>query len=479
MALVLVSIGVFLARYQLREQARVKSLAVLPLVNVGPEVSQEYFSDGITDALITGLARIGTLRVISRTSAMQYKGTHKRLPEIARELKVDAVLEGTLFRNKSRVRIDVKLIRAASDEHLWQETYEADLSDMLVLADEISSNVARRIAVKLSADEQHALVSAAPISVDAYEASLKGRFFWNQRSLPALRKGIEYFQTAIAADVRSAPAYAGLASCYNMLTFYGAQPPGESFPKAKEAALRAIAIDDTSAEAHAALAFALLHYDWNWAGAESEFRRSIELNPNYPDARQWFSHLLLARGRTTEALAEAHKALTLDPLSLSVNTHLGHHYVQTRSYDAAITHLRQTLEMYPSAEQVHFWLGRAYEAKKQFADAERELHRASELSPANLHFRAALAHLHASAGNSAKANVILHELSALSEKQYVSAYSLAVLYAGLGDRSRTFEQLRRARQERAEGVLYLNIEPYFDGLRDAPEFNEITRSIGL
>jgi tetratricopeptide (TPR) repeat protein len=410
---------------------------------------------------------------------MQYKGTHKRLPEIARELNVDAVLEGTLFRNKSRVRIDVKLIRAASDEHLWQETYEADLGDMLVLANEISSNIAQRIAVRLSADERHALISATPTNADAYEASLKGRFFWNQRSLPALQKGIGYFQTAIAADSRSAPAYAGLASCYNMLTFYGGQPPRESFPRAKAAALRAIAIDEKSAEAHAALAFALLHYDWNWTGAEREFRRAIELNPNYPDARHWFSHLLLARGRTAEALAEARTALVLDPLSLSVNTHLGHHYLQARSYDAAIAHLRQTLEMYPSAEQVHFWLGRAYEAKKQFADAERELRQASELSPANAHFRAALAHVHASAGNTTKAKAILAEISALSAKQYVSAYSLAILYAGMKDRAHTFEQLRRAQQERAEGILYLNIEPYFDELRDFPEFAQITRDVGL
>lgn len=459
--------------------SRIESIAVLPLVNLSPDAGQEYFTDGVTDALITGLARIGTLRVISRTSAMQYKGTHKRLPEIARELNVDAVLEGTVFREKTRVRIDAKLIRASTDESLLEETYEGNLGDMLVLQNEVSSKIARRIAIKLTASEEYELSTSAPTNAQAYEAFLKGRFFWNKRSLPGLIKGMQYFQEAIAEDPRSAQAYAGLANCFNMLTFYGGQPPRDSFPKAKEAASRALELDEHSAEAHAALAFAKLHYDWDWSGAESEFRRAITLNPNYPDARHWFSHFLLARSRSADALAETRKALELDPLSLSINTHLGHHYLQTRNYDAAITQLRQTLEMYPSAEQVHFWLGRAYEAKRQFDEAARELQEAIELSPGNTQYRAALGHIRALKGDREAARSILHEMESRARKEYVSAYYMAVLYAGMRDWPHTLEQLRRAHDERAEGVLYLNIDPYFDDLRSQAEFIELTHSIGL
>jgi TolB-like protein len=270
-------------------------------------------SDGLTDALITGLARAGTLRVISRTSAMEYKGVHKQLPQIARELHVDAVLEGSVFRSGNRVRIGAKLVRAATDQSLFAETYEGDLSDVLALQNGISMAIAHRVEVKLTPWQERELSNSIVTNTQAYEAYLKGRFFWNKRSLEGLNRAIGYFQQAIAKDPRSALAYAGLADCFNMLSFYGGAAPRESFPKAQAAALKALELDQNLGEAHAALAFSRLHHDWDWKSAEAGFRRAIVLNPNYSNARHWYSHYLLASGRSEDALIETRKVLETGP----------------------------------------------------------------------------------------------------------------------------------------------------------------------
>lgn len=453
------------------------SIVVLPFVNLNHDPDQEYLSDELTDVLITGLARAGTLRVISRTSAMEYKGAHKRLPQIARELHVDTALEGSVFRSGNRVRINAKLVRAATDQSLFAETYEGDLSDVLTLQNRICTAIAHRIEVKLTPWQERELSSRISSDAEVYEAYLKGRFFWNKRSLEGLNRAIEYFQEAITKDPRSALAYAGLADCFNMLSFYEGATPRESFPQARAAALKALELDGDLGEAHAALAFSRLHYDWDWKSAESEFRRALILNPNYSNARHWYSHYLLVSGRSQDALTETRKALELDPLSLSINTHLGHHYLYTRNYDKAIAQLRQTLEMDRTAVQAHFWLGRAYEAKGQYEEAVREFRQAMELSPDNVQHRAGLGHVYAASGQVSAARQLLEELEAMPRGKYTSAYFLAVVYAGLNDRQKALNHLRRAYEERAEGVLYLHIDPYFDGLRSDSEFKNLVRGI--
>ncbi len=308
---------------------------------------------------------------------------------------------------------------------------------------------------------------------------MKGRFFLDKRSLAGLNRGIEYFNGVILKDPRNALAYAGLADCYNLLSFYGGMPPRAAFPLAEEAAVKALEIKEDLAEAHAALAFSRLHHKLDWKGAESEFRRAISLDPNYANARHWYSHYLLAVGRNEDALSEAKKALALNPLSLSINMHLGHHYLYTREYDDAIDQLRQTLEMNPDSAQAHFWLGRAYEGKQNYPQAIHEFRRAMELSPDDPQNRAGLGHSYAASGQGEAARTVLEELHGMAQARYVSPYLIAVVYAGLEDGGNTIQQLQRAYEERAEGILYLRIDPYFDALRPNAEFKALVRSIGL
>ncbi|MEK7405062.1 MAG: tetratricopeptide repeat protein [Acidobacteriota bacterium] len=301
-----------------------KSLAVLPLQNLSGDPEQEYFAAGLTEALIGDLAKIKTLRVISRTTAMHYKGAKRPLPEIARELKVDVVVEGSVIRAGDRVQIRAQLIRAANDEHLWAETYDRDLRDIPSLYSEVARTIAHEIGVQLSPSEKARLAAARPVNRKAFEAYLRGRHHWNKRSEESVKQAIAYFRAALEEDPAYAPAYAGLADCYNQLgtNLVGSQPPSVTRPLAIAAASKALEIDGELAEAHAALAFARL-YDWNWSGAEQSFRRAIELNPSYAPARTWYASYLVYTGRTAETLREAQRARELDPLSAIVNTQVG------------------------------------------------------------------------------------------------------------------------------------------------------------
>ncbi len=459
---------------------RISSLVVLPLANLSHDSEQEYFADGMTEELITDLAKIATLRVISRTSAMRYKGSQKPLSQIAQELKVDAIIEGSVLRSGERVRITAQLIQAATDRHLWAESYEGDLHDVLTLQSQVARAVANEIKVKVTPLEQARLATVPPVNPAAHEAYLKGRFYWNRLDEANLKRGIAYFEQAIAQDPGYAPAYSGLADSYfRLVNAANALSPSEAYPKGKKAAEEALRLDSTLAEGHASLAMLRFNYEWDWSGADQEFKRAIELNPSYAPAHHFYAHFLMAMGRVDESLAECKKALESDPLDLGISLHQGWHYYYARQPDRAIEYTRKALELYPNAAMGHWYLGQAYEQKGIFPDAITELRKAATLSGNRPLFLSFLAHAYGLAGKRSEAMAILHELAGQSSHHYVSAYSVATVYAGLGDRDQTFAWLRKAIDERSPYLIYLKTEPRLDPLRADPRFADLLRRLGL
>ncbi len=367
---------------------RIESIAVLPLENLSGDPEQEYLADGMTETLIAHLAKISSLRVISRTSVMRYKRTNKALPEIARELGADALIEGSVMRSGSRIRITAQLIYAPSDRHLWGESYERDLSDVLVLQSEVARAIADEIEIKLTPQDQTRLATARPVNSEAYELYLKGRYYWNKMSGPAVTRAAEYFSKAIALDGSYAPVYVGLADCYLRQADLGNSPPSEAYGRAKTATLRALEIDNELAEAHASLAVIRADYDWDWEGAETEFRRALELDPKHVNAHQWHAVFLAKLGRFKEAFPEIAIAKELDPLSLPVATSAGSILRYARRYDEAIEELRRAIDLEPSFKFTHVELAEVYELKGMFQEAASEWSRVNALSgnPERLHY---------------------------------------------------------------------------------------------
>ena len=457
---------------------RIHALAVLPLENLSADKEQEYFVDGMTDALITELAKIGSLRVISRTSSMRYKRTGKPLSQIARELNVDAVLEGSVVRSQNRVRVSARLIKTAGDRHIWAEIYERDLRDVLELQGEIARSVASLIKNKVTPEERARLGGNQPVNPEAYEAFLKGRYFWNRRTELGLTKSLEYFRQAIDKDAGYALAHAGLADSYGLLGGLEFLPPRDAYSKAKAAARRALALDDRIGEAHTVLADAMYMMDWDWRGAEREFKRAIALSPGYATAHQRYSLLLLKIGRTEESLFEIHRAQTLDPLSLSINASVGWRLLWARQYNQAIDVLQKTLEMDPNFCVTHLYLGWAYEAKGNPEKAILELQKAVLLS-AGPREKASLGHAYALGRHTRQAQNILRELEERSRGAYVPAYDIAIIYAGLGEKDRAFEYLAKAYQDRSVELTSLKADLELDNLRSDPRFNDLLHRVGL
>ena len=459
---------------------RIESLAVLPLENFSRDPEQEYFTEGMTDALITDLAQIKALRVISRTSVMRYKGTKESLPDIARDLHVDAVVEGSVERSGDRVRITTQLIEAPTDRHLWAKSYEGDLRDVLALQSEVAQAVAREIVVKLTPKEQELLARKHTVSPEAYQLYLRGRFFWRRFSAPSIAKSIEYYQQAIEKDPAYAPAYAGLADSYALGSVGGGgTPPMEGMPKAKAAAQKAMGLDDTLSEAHLSLALVRTYYDWDWVGADKEFERAIELNPNYAEAHHFYSHYFLALGRTDESLRESERALELDPLSPDIAWHMGWHYYYAHDYDKAIEQLNKALELDPHSGMAHVYLGLSYEQKGMLPRAIDEIEKARALVPGTPFGLWNLAHAYAVSGNRTEAKKILDQLEELSKHRYIAAYNRAIICSGLGEKDATLAWLEKAYQEHAFGIATLKLDPVFDGLRSDPRFQGLLRRIGL
>jgi serine/threonine protein kinase/Tfp pilus assembly protein PilF len=461
---------------------RIESLAVLPLENLSRDPEQEYFADGMTEELITDLSKIGALKVISRTSVMRYKRTDKSLPQIARELNVDAVIEGSVQRSGDRVRISAQLIYAPTDRHLWAENYERELRDILTLQSEVARAIATEIKVKVTPQEQSRLLSNRQVNPEVFQLCLKGRFFWYKRNTEGFQKALEYFRQAIEKDPTYALAYAGLASTYDSMgnELYSALDPREAYPKGKAAAAKALELDDNLAEAHATLANMTLRFDLDWATSEKEHKRALELNPGYAVEHIWYSHYLLPAGRTEESLAESLRAVELDPLGLILQTHLGWHYLYTRQYDHAIEQLRKTLELDPNFILAHLFLGQAYEEKRMYLQAIAEFEKAISLSEGNPVHLAALGHAYAISGKPAEAEKVLGQLKKLSARRYVPSYEIAVVYAGLSENDEALAWLQKAYQLRdSSWLIDVKLDPRFDHLHTDPRFQDLLRRIGL
>ncbi|MCI0402423.1 MAG: protein kinase [Acidobacteria bacterium] len=461
---------------------QIDSIAVLPLENLSADPEEEYFVDGMTEELISQLAQISALKVISRTSVMQYKKARKPLPEIARELDVDAVVEGSVRRAGNRVRITAQLVHAPSDRHLWAKSYERDLSDVLTLQAEVAREIAHEVNVALTPQEQARFAAARPTNPEAHELYLKGRYYWNRRTEDGLRKSLAYFQEAIEKDPGYALAYVGVADSYAMLgsdIVSSALPPHEARPLGKAAALKALELDPNLGEAHASLAAAYQYYDWDWAAAEREFRRAIELNPNYASAHQWYANHLVMFGRHSESLAEARRARELDPLSLIINVTFGWRFYFARRYDDAIEVHRKTVELDPDFILARVSLGRAYKQKGMYEAAIAEFRRALALSADNLDARAGLGQAYALSGNKLGAKNVLAQFEQMSKKRYVPAYYVAEVYVALGEKEAAFRWLEKAYEERSDWLVFIKVEPRLDPLRGDPRFADLVRRMNF
>ena len=458
---------------------RIQSLVVLPLENLSNDPEQEYFADGMTDQLITNLAQISALKVISRTSAMRYKGTKKSLPEIARELHVDAVVEGAVMWVGGRVRISAQLIEAPTDYHLWAASYERDLRDVLSMQEEVTRAIASEIRVNLSAQEQARLASTRPIDPEAYRLYLKGRYYWNKRSLEGFQKAIEYFQQATAKDPAYALAYVGLADTYTYFSFFDVVPPREAMPKAKAAAARALEIDNRLGEAHVSLGYVSYMYDWDWPAAGKHFEQALTLNPSYSRAHTFYPFYLSSLGRSEEALAVAKRSLDLDPASPAVNHSLAVQFYFARQFDQAIEQAHKTLELDPNFAISYELLGEVYVSRGMYREGLSELEKYSALSRGRAMSLALLGYAHARLGERNQALRMLEQLEATSKERYTPAFSFAVVYAGLGEKDQAFAWLEKAYGERTSRLGYLKVEPLWDPLRPDPRFADLVRRIGL
>jgi TolB-like protein/Flp pilus assembly protein TadD len=488
LALLLAFSGVFLARSRIWPRTRPPAgkimFAVLPFENLSGDSEQEYFSDGLTEEMISRLGQMEPQRlgVIARTSAIQYKGTKKRIDQIGKELGVDYVLEGTVRHAGDRVRVSAQLIQVKDQTHLWAKNYERNLRDILSLQDEVAQAIANEVMIKLTPQEQARLTSARPLNPEAHELYLKGRYYWNKRTAEALTKSFEYFQRTIEKDPSYGLAYAGLADAYLMLGAgeYAVLRPKEAFPKAEAAARRALELDSTLAEPHATLAYAKDVFHWDGQGAEREYKQAIELNPSYAEGHHWYCSYLAATGRYTEAIAEARKAESLDPLSLVISADVGMEALAPAGrYDEAMQQCRKTLELDPRFAIAHACLARAYEYKTMYKEAIAEIQEAINLSGGSVIWEATLGHLYARAGRRDDAIKILNELKSRSKREFVPSQAFIWIYAALGDKDQAFAWLEKAYEERSDVMTVLEEERAFDPLRSDPRFQDLLRRIGL
>jgi tetratricopeptide (TPR) repeat protein len=432
----------------------------------------------MTDELITELARIPGLRIVSRTSVMQVKGTQKPLAQIARELNVDAVVEGSVVRSGDRVRITAQLIDTRSDKHLWAQSFEGPLGDVLTLQDDVAREIASQTRTVLTPAARAELTSAKHIDPEAHDAYLKGRYYWNKRTGDGLQQGSIYFQQAIEKDPAYAAAYSGLADCNSGLAWHGFVSPDEALPKAHSAALKAIELDPQSAEAHASLAL-LLDHRWDWPGAEAEFKRALQLDSQNANAHHWYGDYLSIKGRHDEALFQARQALELDPLNLMIGTWVALRYYLARRYDLAIEQSRKTLALDPNFAAAHLLLGDSYVQAGLHKQGLAELQLAARLSGGSPLYLAQVAVAQAVAGKQAEALRIVAQLQKTSRERYVSPYGFAQIYAALNNKEQTFKWLNAAYEDHAVWMSYLGVDPVFDRFRKDQRFQDLLLRVGL
>ena len=481
------SIGLFfVARYTLPNQqagpAEItkKSIAVLPFENATNEPGTEYLSEGISEALINSLSELQQLRVIARPTAFRYKLKDVDPRQVGRELGVAAVLTGKVRQMQDALNVQVDLVDAVTGTQIWGAGYDRKIADLVAVKQAIAQEVAAKLTLKLSSEEQRQLVKRDSTNAKAYQFYLRGRYFWNKRTSDGIKQAIEHFQQSIEHDPDFALGYVGLADSYIGLTFYNFAAPHETMPKAKESALKALALDNTLAEAHASLAHILMNYDWNWSAAEKEFKRSIELKPDYAQAHQWYAiHYLTATGRLEEAVQEMKKALELEPASLVMNTFMGATLYYAGRYDEAIDQCRRAIQMDPNFAAAHWHLGLAYEQKHDLDAATEEFKKAISLSGGSPLMRAALGGAYAASQKKHEANEMLNELNELAKRQYVSAYEVAKIYVALGNDDQAFQLLAKAYAEHAFHLAYLNVCPQFRSVRSDPRFQDLVRRVGL
>jgi TolB-like protein/DNA-binding winged helix-turn-helix (wHTH) protein/Tfp pilus assembly protein PilF len=486
LAATLFAFNVFRVRERVLNDVRVppiQSLAVLPLTNLSGDPAQEYFSDGMTDALITDLAQMGSVKVISRTSSMRFRRTDKSLPEIARELNVDGIVEGTVQRSGDRVRITAQLIYGPADKHLWASSYERNLQDVLALQEELARAIVGEIKVKLTPQEQVRLGTNHSVNPEAYEVYLRGLAFSKNHGEQSTRISTEYFNRAIQIDPQWAAPYAQLARSYHWI---GSSGHPEFYAKSKTAALHAIGIDDSLAEAHSALAYVLHNYDWNWSGAESEYKRALELNPNYSEAHHGYAVLLAAAGRNEQAVAEIRRAEELDPLLIPLQVNLGVVLSCAGRQKEAIEQLQNTTDLNPKYSYARMELGMAYLRKGMYPEAVANLEKAvaaGKDDPDELLYLGALAYGYAVAGRNREALKLLREL----ERQEANGKPVAAgwdtglypVYFALGQKDQAFGWLEKAYKQRSDSLLYLRCWPEFDRLRVDPRFADLVRRVGI
>jgi TolB-like protein/Flp pilus assembly protein TadD len=458
-------------------ERRVTSIAVLPLENLSGDPSQEYFSDGMTEELIASLAQVRALRIISRTSVMRYKGQHRAIPEIARELNVDAVVEGSVRRAGDRVRITVQLIDSVTERHLWGKSYERDVKEVLALQGEVAAAIVEEIQVSVTPQEETRLKDARAVDPEAYEAFLKGRYFIGLRSEENLRQGMACLSDAVARDPGMELAHVGVADAYNLMGFMSARPPRETFPMAQAAARRALEVNPNCAEALTSLGYAVLWHDWDAAEAERLFRRSIDLNPKYSQAHIWFSNQLIVSGRAAEAEAEARLARTLDPLSNVAIAFQGWFPYWLGRFDESIRRFESARELIPAFGPVHYWMGLALSRVGRHDDALRALGRSLEIMGRTPQVVAALGMAHALAGRADEARAALAELETLARDRFVGAYYPAQVRVALGEHDDAFALLETALEERIHWLAAIRIDPTLQALHRDARFGTLAERV--
>ena len=473
----------FLGRYTAPNENKIpnvpaKSIAVLPFENLSRDPDNAYFAEGIQDEILTRLAKVADLKVISHTSTQRYKSSPNDLPQIAKQLGVANILEGSVQRSQDQVRVNVQLINAATDAHLWADSFDRKLIDIFAVESEIAAKVADRLQAKLTGAEQHAISMQPTQNTEAYQLYLRGRYFWNKRTGPDLQKAIDYFKQAIDKDPNYALAYVGLGDAYILLSGFGAARPQDSFPLAEAAAKKALEIDDNLAEAHTTLGFSLCVHHFDFAGSIREFERAIELNPNYATAHHWFGDgPLLAVGQFDRAIAEGKRALELDPLSVIITADLGADFLVARRYDEAIEQFHKAIDLDPRFYYAHWNLAQALEMKGDLRGALTEYKKAVELDD-DPFVLALLGQAYAKLGQRDEALKILAQLPQIAAHRYVPSYSYALLHMALGEKGKAVEWLERSYQEGAGlDVIFLKVDPMLDPLQKEPRFQALVAKV--
>jgi eukaryotic-like serine/threonine-protein kinase len=462
-----------------RHLRAIDSVAILPFANASGDPEAEYLSDGITETIISQLSRLPNLRVMARSTVFRYKGSGVDPIAAGRELKVGAVVTGRVFHRGDDLVIKTELVDLADGSQLWGERHARKIADVLAIENEIAEHISESLRLKLSGEEKEQLVRRSTENQEAYRLYLRGRFFWNKRTEEGLRRGIEYFRQAIEVDPDYAVAYVGIAHSYAVLGFHAIAPPGEAFPRAKAAALKALELDPSLAEARAPLAYALHYYDWNWNESEREYRRCLEAAPQDATAHNYYASLLTSLGRFEEALKEWRRAQELDPLSLIIRAATGWFFYVARRYDEAIREAKKTLEMDPTFAVARRVLGLSFQKTSRPDEAIEELRKAVELSGGSTQYLADLGRAFATAGREAEARRTLEELEEFSKSRYVSPYFTAAVHLALGDRDRALDGLEQACAERSLGMTFLKVDPNLDDLRAEPRFMDLVRRVGL